>query len=204
MLFARGVLLVEGDAERFLLPVFAETIDVDLDQHGISICSVGGTHFDTYVKFLTSLGIPFAVLTDRDPKNSHALGLSRVKKLLSSIHSASLSETQQEWCSELEVDEARIELLAEENGMFLNSHTLEVDLFRGGFVSPIVSILLEAGFGQRVCTEIQEWEETPEQVEPRRLLALIRLVGKGRFAQQLAPILAGETPPDYISKAIKL
>ena len=40
MLFARGVILVEGDAERFLLPAFAETVEKPLDQHGITICEL--------------------------------------------------------------------------------------------------------------------------------------------------------------------
>lgn len=37
MLFARGVILVEGDAERFLLPAFAQTLDKQLDHLGITV-----------------------------------------------------------------------------------------------------------------------------------------------------------------------
>ncbi len=68
ILFARGVILVEGDAERFLVPAFAETIGKSLDQLGITICSVAGTNFHPYAKFLTGLGIPFAIITDWDPR----------------------------------------------------------------------------------------------------------------------------------------
>ncbi len=64
MLFARGIILVEGDAEKFLLPVFAETMDSPLDHHGITVCSVSGTNFRPYAKFLAALDIPFAVITD--------------------------------------------------------------------------------------------------------------------------------------------
>src|SRR3546814_6175458 len=36
LVFARGIILVEGDAERFLIPAFAVAADISLDEHGIS------------------------------------------------------------------------------------------------------------------------------------------------------------------------
>jgi putative ATP-dependent endonuclease of the OLD family len=70
--FARGVILVEGDAERFLVPAFAEAIDIPLDMLGITVCSVGGTNFTPYVKLLgpQGLNIPHVILTDRDPNGT--------------------------------------------------------------------------------------------------------------------------------------
>ena len=67
--FARGVVLVEGDAERFLVPAFAEALDIPLDMLGITVCSVSGTNFTPYVKLLgpQGLNIPHVILTDRDP-----------------------------------------------------------------------------------------------------------------------------------------
>jgi len=50
--FARGVILVEGDAERFLVPAFAESLGIALDMLGITVCSVSGTNFTPYVKLL--------------------------------------------------------------------------------------------------------------------------------------------------------
>ena len=204
ILFARAVLLVEGDAERFLLPVFANTIDVDLDQLGISVCSVAGTHFGTYAKFLTLLDIPFAILTDRDPTTTGARGLRRARALVRTIHSVRAGEIPEDLENELDEGvEAGIEELAEESGIFLNRHTLEVDLYEGGFANPILTTLREAGFGQHRRAEIQEWRAAPGKVDPRRLLQLIDSVGKGRFAQRLAPLLVNEEPPDYIAKAIR-
>ena len=66
LLFARGVILVEGDAERFLVPGFADKLKTPLDKLGISVCSVAGTNFQPYVKLLVGLSIPFAVVTDWD------------------------------------------------------------------------------------------------------------------------------------------
>ncbi len=79
MVFSRGVVLVEGDAERFLIPDFAREMGTHLDEHGISVCSVSGTNFQPYVKFLSALGIPFSIITDYDeykgkPLASHVRG----------------------------------------------------------------------------------------------------------------------------------
>ena len=86
--FARGVVLVEGDAERFLVPAFAEALGIHLDQLGISVCSVGGTNFAPYVKLLgsTGLAIPHVVLTDLDPvEDSPPRARRRIQKLLENL-----------------------------------------------------------------------------------------------------------------------
>lgn len=67
MLFAKGVILVEGIAEEYLIPQFAKNLfGQDLDQLGISVCSVNGTHFADFVKLLNYINIPFVVVTDGD------------------------------------------------------------------------------------------------------------------------------------------
>lgn len=74
LFFARGVILVEGEAEKFLLPALARLYDdeFDFDALGISVCAIGGTNFAPYVRLLgpNGLDIPFAVLTDFDPKGA--------------------------------------------------------------------------------------------------------------------------------------
>ena len=86
ILFARGVILVEGDAERFLVPGFAAALDKPLDHLGISVCSVAGTNFTPYVKLLTALRIPFAVITDWDPRGGKKpLGFNRALNLVRSV-----------------------------------------------------------------------------------------------------------------------
>ena len=94
MLFARGVILVEGEAERFLLPALAKSNGIDFDELGISVCSVGGTHFRAYIELLGDRGLdlPVAVLTDGDPTKAGARGEARVLSLLrESVPGADLS-----------------------------------------------------------------------------------------------------------------
>ena len=50
LLFARGVIFVEGDAEEALLPGFAKALGRNLDELGITVCNVAGTNFTPYVK----------------------------------------------------------------------------------------------------------------------------------------------------------
>ena len=85
MLFARVVILVEGMAELYLIPAFAEASGLDLDAHGVTVCSVHGTDFKPYSKLLGrhGLDIPTVVVTDGDPdKNGKPRGLDRARKLM--------------------------------------------------------------------------------------------------------------------------
>lgn len=71
LFFARGVILVEGDAENLLLPTIAEIIEKPLHKYGISIVNVGSTAFLRFAKiFLRNdqkkMNIPVAVITDLD------------------------------------------------------------------------------------------------------------------------------------------
>ena len=73
LFFARGILMVEGDAENLLLPVLAEVIDCPLEKHGVSIVNVGSTAFLRFSRiFLRNNGeninVPISVITDCDIK----------------------------------------------------------------------------------------------------------------------------------------
>jgi len=73
LFFARGIILVEGDAENLLLPTIAEIIDRPLHRYGVSVVNVGSTAFLHYAKIFTrnekqSMGTPVAVVTDMDVK----------------------------------------------------------------------------------------------------------------------------------------
>jgi len=204
MLFARGIILVEGDAEKFLVPAFAETIDKPLDHLGITVCSVAGTNFHPYVKFLTGLGIPFSILTDWDPMRGGSRGATRAKKLIRTIERIRSGEVPEELNAALEDanDNALCELAAD-YGIFLNDHTLEVDLFKDEFGPAIIGALREYGFGPNRRGWIDEWEEDPDVLNIKNFLSLIDAIGKGRFAQRLASRMGDLEPPDYINEAIE-
>ena len=71
LFFARGVILVEGDAENLLLPILAELIGQPLSQYGVSIVNVGSTALLRYARIFqrndsTNMGTQVAVITDLD------------------------------------------------------------------------------------------------------------------------------------------
>jgi putative ATP-dependent endonuclease of OLD family len=78
LFFAKGVIIVEGDAENLLIPTIAKLIGKPLHEYGVSIVNVGSTAFNRYRKiFLRKdldddsnkdqwLDIKVAVITDLD------------------------------------------------------------------------------------------------------------------------------------------
>lgn len=65
-LFAKAVLLVEGDTELGAIPIFARKLGHDLDERNISIISVDSHFFATFVKMLKGFKIPHKIMCDRD------------------------------------------------------------------------------------------------------------------------------------------
>jgi putative ATP-dependent endonuclease of OLD family len=185
VLFAKGVLLVEGEAEEYLLPVLAELRGYDLDELGISVCSVAGTHFLPYLKFLgpDGLNIPFAVITDEDP-DVRTTGLRRITGLLEYLSPDELAGTT--------TDDEVIEL-GKAHGLFLTPHTFEVGLFRSSrhiSYAQTMSELSSSGIAKRRAAA---WKNDPATLDVNKMLADIEAIGKGRFAQRWAYHLSRST-----------
>lgn len=196
--FARGVILVEGDAERFLVPAFADALDIPLDMLGISVCSVAGTNFAPYVKLLgpQGLNIPHVILTDRDPNGARP---PFVRRRL--IRVLELVEDEVDYRP---LDADAIIARAEPHGYFVNANTLEPELWAGGLAEDMQTVILqELALGEQTQDEIQEWVDDPDELDEERLVALIERIGKGRFAQALAPHVSEDTCPDYIRQALE-
>ncbi len=70
LFFARGVLIVEGDAENILLPTIAELLGKPLEDYGVSIVNVGSTAYARYAKIFqrkdAQRWIPIRVVCIRD------------------------------------------------------------------------------------------------------------------------------------------
>jgi putative ATP-dependent endonuclease of OLD family len=70
LFFARRVIFVEGAAELMMVNLLARKKGVDLRNHGVSLISVEGLNFDSFMPLFGKNGIkiPVAVLTDADPE----------------------------------------------------------------------------------------------------------------------------------------
>ena len=206
ILFSRGVIFVEGPAEEALLPAFASAIEHDLDELGITVCSVDSAHFGPYVRMASMLGLPMSVVTDWDPQEGKkALGWKRALDLITDIrqirHVAKLNQKQ---LDQLNANEGLLKAAAAQYGIFLNASTLETELADDAdLADAILDILSEQDvFGRVIQERIREYQEDHSEIVPERLMLMIGYVGKGRFARQLAERIEGMSPPDYIRDAI--
>ena len=74
LFFARGVVIVEGDAEAILLPVIARLIGRDFGNYGVSVVNVGGVGLGRYGRIFMrnepdidgEINIPISCVTDMD------------------------------------------------------------------------------------------------------------------------------------------
>lgn len=137
LFFARGVFIVEGDAEALLLPTVAKLIGSDLTEHGVSIVNVGSRGLRRYAKIFhrkplpdgTSaplLAVRVACLADRDVRPNC------VRDLLcdnEGMHEDDLKDAaaRDDWTKKLQAHDAQ------NTKTFVSDHwTMEYDLAHAG------------------------------------------------------------------------
>ncbi len=206
LLFARGVIFVEGDAEEALMPVFATSLGHALDDLGITVCNVAGTNFRPYVKLAEALKLPYCVITDWDPLDGSKppLGKKRTMDLWADMliirGKPPLTPVQlAEWEGK---DYAAFNAGAMKTRIFLNEQTFEVSVANTpALLSPLLDILSDQDFGSVRTKRIAAWRAgTP--VDAEQLLAMVASIGKGRLGARLAKKAAGLPPPPYIAAAL--
>lgn len=196
MLFGRAVILVEGDTELYLVPTLAKLAGIDFEQQGITVCSVGGTNFEPYVKLLSTegLNVPFAVITDGDPDDvGDKAGIARLGNLLSVITGTNDAEGKTP-------DE--VVKLANAEGLFVGEHTFEIDLFRSGRHNSMCLTLEELTKSGAAKKRADGWKAAPTTLIAERFIDDIKAIGKGRFAQRLATRIDKDICPKYIREAV--
>ncbi len=138
LFFARGVMIVEGDAENILLPTLARLIGRDFTEYGISIVNVGGVGLRRYARIFQrrdiaqagQLGIPVACVTDMDVMPN--CGKSIIKKSI---------PTKAE-LGKLGLETKRVELRKKTTGQTVKTFiadewTLEYDLVYSGLAEDV-------------------------------------------------------------------
>lgn len=214
--FSKGVILVEGDAEKFLLPTLAKLYDpeIDFDALGVTVCSIGGTNFAPYIQLLgpKGLDIPFAVLTDFDPKGEEAsqedadpedegaTGGYGKNRVVNQIMRQIMKDDEWDAASFKDVLAA-----AEESGVFLNTFTFEIDLFKAGAEKQFAKAIAQLTGNKKMHARFDALAADPDELDAAAFLKDIDSVGKGRVAQRLASILLSDNIdvcPPYIEAAL--
>ncbi|MBM0231422.1 AAA family ATPase [Micromonospora sp. STR1_7] len=215
LIFARVVVLVEGDAERYIVPAIAAAYGFDLTDHGVSVVSVQGTDFQPYKNLLgpSGLDIPHVAITDgdRDIEEFPATtsGLSRALRLM---YNRPLSKKLREQgkfplrprrdghvAMDLETRKLLVDELAAEE-IYVGDTTLETDLVKL-FPESFKEAASEL-FSERVAIKFNGFIDDIYRgggLDVRRsLVDYIEAKGKGRFAQRLADHLSTADRVDMV------
>lgn len=219
----KAVLLVEGIAEEYLIPQFANLLGKPLDEKGIIVCNINCTNFTPYVKLLRSLDIPYAVITDGDyyyeneeeeriyhqmdnddsDVKSGWLGMEIIEKMINEL---GLNGDEK-----IPDDPGEKDQLFSSLGLFVGYYTFEVDMMecaatsknnREKALNVISDLFLELTTGG--ARQKQNFKKELKAGEYWKCLNKIEGngIGKGRFAQRLSGVCMKEHIPGYIESAI--
>lgn len=219
----KAVLLVEGIAEEYLVPKFAELLGKPLDEKGIIICNINCTNFTPYVKLLKNLSIPYAIITDGDYYYENEdeeriyhhmndgssngvegwLGMEIIEQMV--------EELKLNGDAKLPDEVSKKDELFWSLGLFVGYYTFEVDMMehtanskKNGekalkVISDLFSELTTGGKIQKTnfVNELKsgEYWKCLNKIEGNG-------IGKGRFSQRFSSVCMKEHIPSYIQSAI--
>ncbi len=204
LFFARRVIFVEGAAELMLVSALAERASVNLRKHAVSLISVEGLNFDSFLPLFgeAALKIPVAIITDADPMQAPTGG-GKAKPLYPDLKDV------------VPVSDNTAKMKAAEDSLVKVFHgvkTFEYDLAlhaenRTAMISALKDIHSTIGAGVQVEVDAAVGDAAKAKALFRGMFERdSNNVQKGRFGQALAQTLADPaTPfvvPDYILRAI--
>lgn len=216
--FGKGILLVEGITEEYLVSKIAELSGTYLDDLGIVICNVHSTNFKPYVQILKALNIPWCLITDGDYyeleiKNEgdgksihhfHRMWREGTIKNFRGVELINKMNVDLGLLSNQANDVANQHQLLAENDCFVGFYTFEIDvMIKGGrngkeIFKEVYSELRPGGQRQQ-----ENFDEEIDTDNYWKVLNKIEEnVGKGRFAQRLSSHITLDLAPDYVQNAI--
>lgn len=189
LLFAKSVILVEGDAEEIIIPIMVKkTLGVSLDELGISLINVRSTGFENLAQLFHNHRIKkkCAIITDLDAsitgENTKAakIGISRKEKL-------EALKKKSKWIK-----------------AFYASHTFEIDFFQAGNFDEILSTISEVYVDKKAIKQSKEDIKSRDiKKYGKRILTMANNMGKGWYAILLSNQITPSTHiPNYILEAI--
>lgn len=203
LFFARRVIFVEGAAELMLVSVLAEKAGHKLREHGVSLISVEGLNFDSFLPLFgaKALKIPVSVITDADPvavaaedEEPQALYPAPGDAVQVSANAAKMKESEDDFVK-----------------VFYGLKTLEYDLALHADNRTAMLAALKEMHPKIAKTVAAAVDAAQDDATKARALFSGMFershgnVQKGRFGQTLAQVFADGAAcvvPDYIGNAI--
>lgn len=202
VLFAKGVVLVEGDAEQILIPALLKAaFGISPDELGFSIVSMGSSYFENIATMFHQERIqrPCAIVTDLDaafidlPDNEEDDDVETRKTRNSQISGETRKTLLDAFCSGSLWTEA-----------FYADHTFEVDFLTAND-SGEANRTLDAIYSSKPSKTKSEKKLNSHEIAiyGSEILRLAKKEGKGWFAVLLSEQVTAETSiPHYILDAV--
>lgn len=205
LLFAKAILLVEGDAEEILIPLMVKKVlGVSLDELGISLVNIGSTGFQNVAQLFHEIRIRrnCSIITDLDSSfidtEHRASDTVEIKKAKTRILNSEKSGERRKIV---------LDALVEDNQyleVFYAVTTFEVEFISAGNEEEVIH-LVNSIYTSKAKREQATAELSADDITlyGTRVLTMAKKVGKGWFAIMLGKYITSRTIiPDYILKAV--
>jgi putative ATP-dependent endonuclease of OLD family len=187
LLFAEGVILVEGIAEQLLMPELAARLQVSLSERGIQVVSVDGLAFAPFAKMFSKQGLTCrcAIVSDSDPATDED-----GNEIPTSATADSLAN-----------------FVSDQHQVRLAEKTFEWDLAYANFGSPGLLVRALKNIRPIVGAKVEARKFASPEEFADEILFRVKAY-KGPFAQELASVMAESpddtfTVPSYIEDTLK-
>ena len=204
LFFARGVLIVEGDAENILAPTIARLIGRDLTESGVSMINVGGIGFRRYARIFQredpirdgEIEVPVACLADTDVMPDCA------PEIVGKVKAGEDWPEGRRWKVESDFGDGGLEGRRQEireraSGQrvesFVSDHwTLEYDLAIAGLGRELFLAIALAGKDEDIASEkISAFDVTRQAIRDWKKFADEEMTAEERASNIYAPLAKG-------------
>jgi len=183
LFFAKGVILVEGDAENLILPTIAKIIGKDLSKHGVSIVNIGSTAFLRYARIFKrirnekGLGVPVSCITDNDLRPAEYKAIDYSTKTINEYTAQELEDHKALKTQDL--DGQGVLTFVSPNW------TLEYDICLGGFYKEFYQAVL---YAEKIknSNKIGLTEKKIQEIDAKTATDFVSWKSNGRTASQIA------------------
>ncbi|MDJ1138808.1 ATP-dependent nuclease [Marinicella marina] len=205
LLFAKSVVLVEGDSEEILIPsMFKKVLGISLDELGISLINIGSTGFENVAQLFHQQRIRkrCSIITDHDSAFFDTTKLDADSDFVNKRKRKARGSAKSGQRRKVALDK----LCNSSDWLFAHyaKHTLEVDLILEGNANYFEDILNEV-YSDSATIKKAKKQLASQNIENsgRRALTMAKSCGKGWFAILLANSLDSNFKiPRYILDAV--
>ncbi|MFA5970772.1 MAG: AAA family ATPase [Lentimicrobiaceae bacterium] len=205
LLFAKGVILVEGDAEEILIPqMIKQAFGISLDELGISLINIRSTGFENVAQLFHELRIHRAcsILTDLDDAICDTTPLAADSDLIKK-YKLRIKNSRQSGLDR----KARLDKFEKDNDWvkaFYARYTFEVDFVKDGNDWEAIQVIKKVYSDPNTQkTANDDLNSNDVSIYGKRVLTMAKQEGKGWFAILLGEYISYKTiVPEYIIDAV--